>query len=218
MIDRHTIANVRRKLCAEARHDRVVVTVQNLIQSCSSVWVRREHRPPPIDGVRQTRQRPDLCIDQTILGDVVVTTPTCESYVKNKVNSLVTAERLKVKKYEDLTKRSHSVFYAFGFTAYGGWGKGALDGMNALAELAVERSFTGNVTRPGFMSRSVRVVAVALTRGNGNLVRTALRLAQRRPVGAFSVAGSVASSSMAAAAAAMPVGGGIARGRGSIVV
>src|SRR4051812_7022503 len=65
-----------------------LLTVQKLIQSCSSLSaVRREHRPPPIDGVHQTRQRPDLCIDQTVLADVVVTTPTCKSYVENKANA-----------------------------------------------------------------------------------------------------------------------------------
>ena len=80
--------------------------------------------------------------------------------------------------------------------------------MSAIADLVMERSFTGDITRSEFLSRARRAIAVALTR-NGNLVRMSLQLAQRRPVRSFSVGGSVVSSSMAAAVATMPVGGGI---------
>jgi len=141
-----------------------------------------------------------------------VSTPTCKSYVDRKVNSVELAANLKIKKYEGLTASSHSVFHALSFSAYGGWSKAALDSMSAIADLVVERCFTGEITRSAFLSRARRALAVALTKGNGNLVRTSLRLSQRRALWGISFGGAVAQRSAAAAAGSILVGG-----RGAIV-
>ena len=115
-----------------------------------------------------------------------------KSYVENRANALATVENAKKRKYKNLAKSSHSVFHALAFTAYGGWGRDALKCISDIADLVVERSFTGDITRSEFLSCARRAIAVALTRGNGNLVRMPLQLAQRRPVRSFSVGGSVA--------------------------
>jgi len=185
--------------------------------SNSSVFVRREYRPPPQNGVRQKRQRPDLCIDGSVLADVVVSTPTCKSYVDRKINSVEVAANLKIKKYEALTAATNSVFYALAFSAYGGWSKAALESMSAIADLVVERCYTGEISRSAFLSRARRAMAVALTKGNANLVRTALRMSQRRVSGGISFGGAMASSA-AAAAAGMVVGRGGVRGGGPFTV
>jgi hypothetical protein len=206
-----------RKLCADSRHNIMVWTVQQLIMSNSSLYVRREYTPPPIDGKQQTRQRPDLLIDGNVLADVVITTPTCKSYVERRIDAVAVVEKLKIDKYFTLARDTHSTFHALAFSAYGGWGKAALDGMSAIADRVAERGYTGELTRSSFLSRARRAVAVALAKGNANLVRTSLRLSHRRGMrsGGISFGGSAAGS-VGAAAASIPVGGARVGGAGFV--
>ena len=74
-----------------------------------------------------------------------------------------------------------------------------------MADMVVERAFMADITRSAFMSRARRAISVALTRGNGNLVRTALRLSASRRAAPFGAAGG---GSLAAAGAGGRVGGG----------
>ena len=91
--------------------------------------------------------------------------------------------------------------------------------MTKMADLVVERSISGDLTRASFLSRARRVIAVALTKGNANLVRASLGRSMIRPMrfgGADrgSVGGSASHILAAAAAAsALSVSGGAGAGR-----
>ena len=125
---------------------------------------------------------------------------------------VTTADRSVETLMDELTKSPRGdalakLVHALAFSAYGGWGQCALDFMSFAANMVVERSFMGHITRSAFLTRARRAVSVALTRGNGNLVRTALRLAasRRASVGVLAVSGG---GSLAAASAGGRVGGG----------
>ena len=78
--------------------------------------------------------------------------------------------------------RERCKFFPLAFESYGGWGTHALAFFDEVASLVVDRSYGGYVSRGEFLSSVRRAVAVALVRGNGRLVTTAVKLATRREI------------------------------------
>jgi len=135
----HAQACIRiRQQCTEPRHDVVAQAIARVIESGGGVRVQREVRRPPIDGARQHRLRPDLLVDESILADVVISTPTCKSYVdrgsdrKGMVSAMIN-EHAKRAKYAELAASERCKFFPLAFESYGGWGTHALAFFNEVA-------------------------------------------------------------------------------------
>jgi hypothetical protein len=88
-------------------------------------------------------------------------------------------ENAKRIKYKQLAADERCKLFPLAFESYGGWGTQA-PFFNEVASLVVDRSYGGYVSRGEFLSNARRAVAVAIVRGNGRLVTTAVKLATRR--------------------------------------
>jgi hypothetical protein len=180
----HALACVRtRQKCATPRHDIVVQAIYSLLNDGGGVRVQREYRPRPKNGVRQPRLRPDLLIDESILADVVITTPTCKSYVERgsdcqALKAATINENAKRTKYNQLASNERCDLFPLAFESYGAWGKF----FNKMADLVTARSYGRMISRGQFLSHARRKVSIAIVVGNGSLVRNSLRLATRRDI------------------------------------
>ena len=79
-------------------------------------------------------------------------------------------------------------FEPLAFETYGAWGSKARAFFEKVAGVVADESWGGLHTRGEFMFDVKRAIAVALARGNGLMVRTALRLSLRRRSGVSSAA------------------------------
>lgn len=173
--------------CTNPRHDRVVFTIKDVIEAGCGLPTIREYRPPPINGKRITRIRPDLAIGNSILADVVVSTPTCDSYVKKserdpKYSITREMEARKTGKYKQIAQSELKKFFPLAFESYGGWGPGAVKMFKAISQSVARLAFGGFERAGDFLARARRGVATALVRGNAILVQNALHLSARRAV------------------------------------
>ena len=179
----HACLSIRQTATTE-RHDTVAHTIQLLLNEGGGPRVQREYRPRRIHGVRQTRLRPDLKIDDDILADIVVCNPHCDSYVKQGSNRIALKaakinENRKRAKYADLAASERSKFVPLAFESFGAWGSEAIDFFGRMADVAVERSYAGTVKRGEWLHRVREQIAVAIVKGNSRLVNAALREANR---------------------------------------
>ena len=118
------------------------------------------------------------------MADVVVTTPTAQSYVDqgadtSALKAATINENAKCAKYASLAADEGKTFSPLAFESYGAWGKKAIDLFVKLAEMVADRSYGGMVSRGEWLEHARRMVAIALVKGNGRLVRNALQLALR---------------------------------------
>ncbi len=132
----------------------MVKTIQNLLDT-AGLLVSREERP--IDGKWQDRKRPDLKIQsgERCYADVVISTPTCKSYITKGSNSkgLVAAavnELRKHLKYDDLAKREGIKLYPLAFESYGAWGGEAVRFFTTVSGILAEQAFGGTQSRGNY--------------------------------------------------------------------
>ena len=177
-----------RKLCTEPRHDitrDAVKRALNFFDLHSAI----EYRPLAYaaNAKKPTRIRPDgKTPSLNKLWDVCVTTPTCDSYVKNHsdVNGLVAAkhhESVKRDKYDKVAESEGLTFSPLVFESFGGFGPAAVDFISSAAEQAVEVSGGGLLERAQIVDYIRCTIAFAIANGNAALIRNALRLSSNRP-------------------------------------
>ncbi len=173
---------MRKKHEIEDRHDAVAAVLHRFAQLLGFAS-RREPRPAP--GLKRTR--PDLVIFQGIgrkklFIDVVVGNPYCESHAaKGAAQELGTAShhaRRKVSKYDEFAAQEGGEFLPFAVEVHGGMHESAVRVVKLLRDQAakngqfcIDEDTFGNIFRR---------LAVALARGNADIVERSLRASSLR--------------------------------------
>jgi hypothetical protein len=156
--------------CTETRHDLVVQATYNVLTMSGGISV-------DIDGQRQPRLGPDLTIDgEEAFADVVVSTPTCQTYIDLHSNERGTVAANH--NAQRMVEQRSAKFYSLVFESYGSWSKHVLNFFQNMATKVVDRSCGGLITRE-FLSIVRRTGSIALVRGHGWLVRKCVQMATR---------------------------------------